>query len=92
MLKIGYLLRSFCIMERTELLAYLDFSQEHKCILEFRNVSGKVSKIRVNGYKEAGSNGTRREKRRGARTYGDSPVASAFQDRFDGGGVRKENR
>lgn len=37
-------------MERTELLAYLDFAQEHKCILKFTNVSGKVSKIRVNGY------------------------------------------
>ncbi len=37
-------------MERTELLAHLDFAQEHNCVLVVTNVSGKTSKILVDGY------------------------------------------
>ena len=37
-------------MERTELIAQLDFAQEHNCILEFTNISGKTSRIRIDGY------------------------------------------
>ena len=40
------------VMERTELLAYLDFAHEHGYVLEVANITGKVSKIFVDSYND----------------------------------------
>lgn len=39
-------------MEQTKLLAYLDFAKEHQNVLEVTSVSGKISKIFIDGYDE----------------------------------------